>query len=280
MRAWICGAAVALTFTACSSGAPQSASQAAAMGTAQAAPPLVRVVAHDFAFADNPTVPAGLVAIRLVNQGHAIHMMGVARLDSNHTVADVYKSFSDPKASLSFFHEVGGPGAVSPGDSATQYAVLEPGRYSLICWWPDSTGKPHIEDGMMATLTVTGDYAGAAVEPTPDLFVREADYHIATSGQWTAGHHVMRVDNDGPSTHDVTILRVLPGKTEAQVSAWLNRPTMSDAPVQALGGTVGIDRYGHTEVGVDLVPGDYLLLCMVGAKPHFMLGMITHMHIS
>ena len=126
-------------------------------------------------------------------------MLGIARLDSGKTVADTYQAIAGNKP-MTWFSELGGPGAVSPGDSVTQYAVLEPGTYSMICWWPDSTGKPHIISGMMSTLTVTGQTAGAPVEPTPDIYLRERDYAIATTGAFTAGHHVFRVDNDGPRT--------------------------------------------------------------------------------
>jgi hypothetical protein len=281
MRGSIYGVAVSLGIAACSpTPAGQSAAAAADPGPPPTSPTPLRVVARDFAFDSGHTVPAGLIAVRLVNQGHAMHMMGIDRLDSNHTIADVYRDLNNPKATLDYFKQLGGPGAVSPGDSSTQYVVLEPGNYALICWWPDSTGKDHVMSGMMATLTVTGDSVGAPVEPHPDIYVRERDYHIATAGAWTAGHHVIRVDNDGPNPHDVTILRVLPGKPDAEVEKWLLKPTMNGAPVEALGGTVAIERYGHTEISADLTPGNYLLLCMVGDRPHFTLGMVTKITVN
>jgi hypothetical protein len=240
-------------------------------------------VAHDFAFDSAHSVPAGLVAIRFVNNGRAIHMLGVSRLDSGKTVPDVYQALVKNK-SMGWFSELGGPGAVSPGDSVTQYAVLEPGTYSMICWWPDSTGKEHAMIGMMSTLTVTGQTAGAPIEPTPDIYLRERDYHIAATGAFTAGHHVFRVDNDGPQDHDVTILRVLPGKTDAEVDKWLMNPSIGNPPVEAVGGTVGIARWGHTEFAADLKPGSYLMLCLIpdakDRKPHFMHGMVTKVSVT
>jgi len=266
----------------CAAASPSSNGTADA-STASTKPTLVRVVAHDFAFDSAHSVPAGLVAIRLVNQGHAIHMLGIARLDSGKTVADFYQAMIGHKPA-SWFSELGGPGAVSPGDSATQYAVLEPGTYAMICWWPDSTGKEHVMSGMMSTLTVTGQTAGAPVEPTPDIYLRERDYQIATTGAFTAGRHVFRVDNDGPQDHDVTILRVLPGKTDAQVDKWLEKPDMRDAPVEAVGGIVGIARWGHSEFAADLKAGNYLILCMIpdakDGKPHFMHGMSTKVTVT
>lgn len=280
---WLnCGTFAFLGVLGCAASSPAS-SRSVDASTAATKPALVRVVARDFAFDSAHSVPAGLVAIRLVNQGNAIHMLGIARLDSGKTVADVYQAITGNKP-MGWFGEVGGPGAVSPGDSVTQYAVLEPGTYSMICWWPDSTGKEHIMSGMMSTLTVTGQTAGAPVEPTPDIFLRERDYAIATTGAFTAGPHVFRVDNDGPQDHDVTILRVLPGKTDAEVDKWLLKPDMRDAPVEAVGGVVGIARWAQTEFAADLKPGNYLILCMIpdakDGKPHFMHGMSTKVTVS
>jgi hypothetical protein len=240
-------------------------------------PTLVRVVARDFAFDSSHSAPAGLVALRLVNLGHAIHMLGIARLDSGKTLGVLMHAFQT-RAPIPWFSELGGPGPVSPGDSATSYLVLQPGAYSMICWWPDSTGKEHVQLGMMATFTISGEDAGAPAPPAPDVYVRETDYHIAMPDTLSAGPHVFRVDNDGPHAHDLVILRMLPGTTEPQVEAWIRKPTMSDAPAEALGGTVGQDRWGHTEFRTDLKPGSYLFLCMMrdatSPEPHFLRGMI------
>ncbi len=289
MRMQICAAAVLLGAAACSPTATPS--RPAAGGGASRAPTaptptmptLLRVVAHDFTFGGNQTVPAGLVAVRLVNEGHAIHMLGIGRLDSSRTVGDLMGALQK-RTPIPYWFELGGPGTVSPGDSVTAYLTLEPGTYSTICWMPDSTGKGHETDGMFATLTVTGDSAGAPVPPTPDLYVRERDYHISLSQTPTAGRHVLAIDNDGPQNHDLAILRLLPGKTEEQALAWLAHPTMSDAPVEAVGGIVGQERWAHAEVAVDLVPGDYLFLCMIpdakDGKPHFMHGMVTRVKVT
>lgn len=277
MRRNFCSVAAMLVVIGCAASSPPSSTRADTSPPV-ATPNLVRVVARDFAFDSSHTVPAGLVAIRLVNQGHAVHMLGVARLDSGRTLADVYKALHS-NAPMGWFSELGGPGAISPGDSVTLYAVLQPGTYSMICWWPDSTGKEHVMSGMMSSLTVTGQTAGAPVEPAADIYLRERDYAISATGAFTAGHHVFRVDNDGPQDHDVTLLRVLPGKTDAEVEKWLAKPGMLDAPVEAIGGTVGVARWGHTEFAADLKPGNYLILCMIpdakDGKPHFMHGMFT-----
>lgn len=288
MRGAVCCVAAVFGVLGCSASSHSPGGDAArattpAASIASTAPTLVRVVAHEFAFDSSHTVPAGLVAIRLVNAGKDVHMLGVARLDSGKTLTDLMHAF-EKNAPVPWFIELGGPGAVSPGDSVTQYVVLEPGTYSMICFWPDSTGKEHVMSGMASTLTVTGEMASAPVEPAPDIYLRQRDYQIATAGAFTAGHHVFRVDNDGLQDHDITILRVLPGKSDSAVKQWLLKPDMRDAPVEAVGGTVGITRWGHTEFAADLKPGNYLVLCMIpdaaDGKPHFMHGMVTKVSVT
>jgi len=282
MRWLMRGVAASAMLAACSPAGPRRPAEAA--GAAQpTAPTLVRVVARDFAFDSGHTAPAGLLAVRLVNLGHAIHMLGVARLDSAKTLGDVVRAIQAGTA-IPWFKELGGPGVVSPGDSATAYLVLEPGTYSMICWWPDSTGMMHQALGMMATLIVTGTDAGAPVPPAPDVYVRESDYHIAMPDTLSAGHHVFEVANDGPHSHDLAVFRVLPGRSVSQVEAWLEKPTTSDPPVEAVGGSVGQERWSHAEFDAALAPGSYLFLCLMGdatsPKPHYLRGMLRTVTVT
>lgn len=281
MHGIICGFALVMGVAACAA-TPAHDTGAATAATATT-PTLVRVVAHDFAFDSSHTVPAGLLTVRLVNQGHAMHMMGIARLDSGKTVADVFRVM-EAKGFPNFITELGGPGFVSPGDSSDYIKVLQPGNYALLCYVTDSTGKYHVLDGMISGLTVTGTVAGAPVPPPPDIYVRETDYHIALSSTPTAGHHVFEVDNDGPQNHDLAILRVLPGKTADDVLKWVADPNHGPPAAEALGGIVGQARWAHEEFSVDLVPGHYMVICLMpdvhDDRPHFMHGMQTEFTVD
>ena len=279
MRVLIPGMALAAVIGACSSAPARPPAPGGQPSTAT----LVRVVAHDYAFDSTHTVPAGLVAVRLVNQGHAIHMLGIARLDSGKTAADAFHALV-AKRPMPWFRELGGPGAVSPGDSVTAYAVLEPGRYSMICWVADSAGRAHFMDGMISELDVTGTTAGAPVEPPPDIELRESDYHIEMSRTPTAGPHLFRMDNDGPQNHDVAIVRMLPGKTVDQVMDWMDNPGRVAPAGEALGGLVGVTRYGHAEFSLTLTPGNYVVMCLIpdvhDGKSHFRHGMVRRFTVT
>ena len=135
MRGLICGTVAVVGLLGCAASSPPSNGHAGVSTAAVAStePALVRVVGKDFAFDSAHSVPAGLVAIRFVNEGRSVPMLGVARRDSGKTAADVFQALSK-NTSMEWCSELGGPGAVSPGDSATQYAVLGPGIYSMI-WW-------------------------------------------------------------------------------------------------------------------------------------------------
>jgi hypothetical protein len=241
-------------------------------------PTLVRVVASDYAFDSSRTVPAGLLAFRLVNHGHALHMMTVARLDSGKTATNLLpallKSSNPPGWSI----DLGGPNAVSPGDSTTAFLVVEPGSYALICWIPDSVGTLHAARGMISALTVSGTTAGAPVEPLPDVVMREDGYHIDMASALKGGTHTVRVDNDGPQEHDIEIVRLLPGKTAAQALDWLDDPARRAPAGEAIGGVAGIQRWAHGEFSIDLTPGDYVVVCWIpddkDSRPHFRHGMM------
>jgi uncharacterized cupredoxin-like copper-binding protein len=44
---------------------------------------------------------------------------------------------------------------LQPGSEAAFTADLVPGKYGLICFFPDERGTPHFTRGMMTEFTVT-----------------------------------------------------------------------------------------------------------------------------
>lgn len=279
MRGIVCIVVLGFVIVAC---APTSVQKADA-GPPATTPSLVRVVLADYAFDHAQTVPAGLVAFRIVNHGRALHMLQITRMDSGGTLAALLTSLIKTANAPAWATDLGGPNAVSPGDSATAYVVLAPGHYAMICWVPDSAGKYHADRGMLSSLEVTGTTAGAPIEPAPDIVIRESDYDLEMSGIPGRGTHIVRVENDGPQEHDVEVLRILPGKTLDQVRDWFDNPAKGTPAAEAIGGTSGITRWAHSEFSVTLAPGTYLFLCWVPdaeGKPHFRHGMIRQFTVS
>ena len=49
---------------------------------------------------------------------------------------------------------VGGITGIEKGERVSFTGEFEPGRYGLICFIPDATGRPHFLHGMTSELTV------------------------------------------------------------------------------------------------------------------------------
>src|SRR6266496_5949252 len=136
-----------------------------------AGPSLITITATDYAFAMPDTIPAGLTTFRLVNQGKELHHASLVRLGAGKSAADfqaglaaAMQSHAPPPAWMAF---VGGPNAVTVGDTATATQVVEPGSYVFVCWIPSLDGAPHVMKGMLHSLVVTASQAQAPSPPRP-----------------------------------------------------------------------------------------------------------------
>lgn len=101
------------------------------------------------------TVPAGLVAITQTNSGAQPHQVVISRLKAGVSDQQMVDAFPGEEAkidALSTF--TGGPGIVAPG-GAQAVVSLQPGQYVALCYVRDpTTGKPHVDLGMIAPFMV------------------------------------------------------------------------------------------------------------------------------
>ena len=111
-----------------------------------------------------------------------------------------------------------------------------------------------------------------------------ADYAFATSAPLTAGTHVIRVENSGPQLHELTIERLLPGKTLADWQQWMAGGRRGTPPAEPAGGFVGPDKGKVGWLTIPLKPGNYLLNCYVpdtkDGKPHYVHGMVQQITVN
>jgi hypothetical protein len=247
-------------------------------------PNVVTVVATDFAFGVPETIPAGLTTLHLVNQGQEPHHAVLIQLAQGKTLADFQaQSMEDTLPEWMVFP--GSPGAVSPGDTSTTTAELEPGQYVLACFIPSPDGQPHIAKGMVRPFVVAGaSPATAAAEPQSDVTVTLSDYAFAFSTPLTAGAHTIRVENAGPQVHEITFERLAEGKTMQDYVAWGQGGGKGPPPSTPAGGLIGPTKGRHAFLSINLEPGMYLVLCYVpdqkDGKPHIMHGMIQEITVS
>lgn len=273
-------AGLALGAAACAKPAPQPAG-----------PNVVTITAADYVFNVPDTIPAGLTTFRLVNQGKELHHASLIRLKDGKTVADfqsglqAMKTQGPPPPWISF---VGGPNAVTPGDTGLTTQTLEPGNYVFVCWIPTADGMPHIMKGMMRAMVVKAAPAAptpAAAEPTAGFSITLSDYDFALSAPLTAGTHTIRVENGATQPHEVVITALPPGKSLQDFIAWEKGGEKGPIPTgKWLGGVVGMDPGGHAQFTATFAPGNYLLLCFwpdaKDGKSHIVHGMAKQITVS
>ncbi len=249
-------------------------------------PQEITILAKDFAFVAPDTVNPGLTRINLVNEGPNLHHAFFVRLDGGKTLDDLNEAFRNLKPSdpfPSWAVGIGGPNPPSFGDSSTVVQELQPGTYAVICMVDIPDKIPHIAKGMTTSLIVREAPVSAAAEPVPTLTMSLQDYTFAMSQQLTAGHNVIKVENMADQPHELIIMKLNEGKTMDDLGQWAATMT-GPIPAEAVGGIAPFVKGQTIYVPVDLIPGNYVLLCLVpdskDGKPHSEHGMVMPITVS
>lgn len=106
------------------------------------------------------TVPAGVVAVTLTNEGEELHEIGIARINDDVT-EPVEQLLALPEEEVFSKLELKGVTFVEPGATETTFMRMEEGRYGAACFIPEGTtsmempgmGAPHFTMGMFAEFT-------------------------------------------------------------------------------------------------------------------------------
>lgn len=244
--------------------------------------PSVTVIATDYALQLPDTLRSGATRFRLVNQGKEFHHLWIARLEQGKTAADLLAALEAKGPLPGWVHEVGGPNAPAPGGEANATVALAPGSYVVACLIPGSDQVPHVMKGMMRPLTVLPATAPAAT-PRGDVTMTLHDYSFTLSGTLAAGRRTIEVRNGGPQPHEIELIQLAPGKTAADMLAWL-RQSEGPPPGLPLGGVSPLARGSTAWFEADLVPGRYALICFVpdakDGKAHFEHGMVQEIEVA
>ncbi|HEX2189941.1 MAG TPA: hypothetical protein VHG51_13635 [Longimicrobiaceae bacterium] len=263
---------------------PEAARETADAPASAPAPNVVTVGARDFSFQLPRTIPAGLTAFRLVNDGTEMHHAQLVRIGAGHTVDELMALLSRGEHNLpEWATYVGGPNTPVPGGGVTETALrLEAGEYALICVIPSGDGVPHFMKGMVVPVTVE-PAAAPAGEPAADVRMVLNDYSFLTTPELKAGRRTIRVENAATQPHEVVLVQLAPGKTAQDLVGWMEK-MQGPPPGKPVGGTTAIDRGEVNFVTADLAPGEYALLCMVpdagDGKPHIAHGMVRQVTVS
>jgi uncharacterized cupredoxin-like copper-binding protein len=259
----------------------EQAAAAPAAAPAPAPPPTVHVVANDFSFQAPDTVAGGLTTFHLMNSGKELHQVVLLRLAPGQTMADLKKMnlMAPPPPEL---HLIGGPSPVVPGGTAAATVDLAPGQYVMLCGIPSPDGTPHMAKGMMRALTVTAP-TGPIAAPVPDVTITLTDYKFTPSAPLTAGHHLIKVENTGTQWHEMTFVKLQPGKTVQEFAKW-GEKLVGPPPGAPINGISSLSVGEVNYIEVDLTPGDYGFLCFLpdvkDHKPHLAHGMIQQFTVK
>ena len=263
--------AIALLAPAGTIAAQASASHAGhASPKATPQPGLVQVTMQEYAFIDVPdTIPAGMTTLRALNKGKEPHHAIVVRFDEGKSLKDLMatKPGGPPPA---WMHILGGPQA-----GADVAIDLAPGSYALLCMIPSADGAPHMAKGMMKAFTVV---PSTSTRPAPkaDVEVTMLDYDWKFSRPLTAGRQTLKLVTAPGQPHELVIMRLLPGKTPADLGVWEKDPSQPP-PFDWMSGIAPAEAGVPNYWTVDLEPGRYLLVCFIpdakDGKPHLAHGM-------
>ena len=101
----------------------------------------------------------GKGVVDITNVGNQIHELVMVKLSDGKTATDAAKYFGAPKGTPPFttIPGVGGIVGLSSKQHAWLTMDLDPGKYALICFFPDPNkgGQPHVLEGMLKEVTIS-----------------------------------------------------------------------------------------------------------------------------
>lgn len=261
-------------------------STTAASSTVAAVPAVYTIVAKDFSYEAPDTITAGMVTLRLVNQGPELHHVQILKLDDGKTAADLEAGLKQMKPDSPpppWVHEVAGPNSPVPGGEQSVTQDLAPGNYVLICFIPSADKMPHAMKGMMKALTIVPATSANAAAPTADITVKMTDYAWTVTPELTAGAHVLKIENEAAQAHELFILQLAPGKTVADLAKWVGE-MKGPPPGKPIGGITGMMKGTTVYVPVNLEPGEYGMYCFLpdakDGKMHVEHGMMKQFSVK
>ena len=287
MRTYLALATIVAAVTAC---AGDKAGKTAAESTAiapvvSAAPQTITITARNFAYDAPDTVSAGMVTIKLVNQGPDLHHVQLIHLTDGKTAADLeagLKTMKPGSPPPPWAHDVAGPNSPVPGGEQSIMEQLAPGNYAIACFIPGADGVPHVMKGMIRPLTVTPATTAAAPAPTADINVTMTDYAWQITPEITAGKHIIKIENAAEQSHEMFIAMLAPGKKPGDLATWVEKQ-VGPPPGKPIGGISGMAKGAVVYLPVDLEPGEYGIFCFLpdakDGKMHVAHGMLRQISV-
>jgi hypothetical protein len=240
------------------------------------------------------TLVAGLVRIDFWNHGTAPHQAQLFRLNDGVSFAKWQADIQGPNAEAAIFADgvpTGGASPLAPGGHQHVEDVLQGGTYVVTCFVPGPDGVPHIFMGMYKSFDVVGVAPSWADDLTANSWRSSWDSvqaHDLTFTMPPSLRHgdLVRFDNtDAEDVHELTLGKLLPGKTADDARAWFaasaaTPPVDPGPPPFTFAGGHGAEipgQGGWFQVNADA--GRYVAFCLVPddetGMSHASMGMVV-----
>lgn len=243
------------------------------------------IVATEKGFEAPAQVDAGLVNIRLFNRSSGPRHFSILKVDRLDRVDRVSAYLRAGEWNVPWINRMGGPESTPPGGVSSVSMVLEPGRYVIAQIPLNPAPSGPLIQGEVQELSVTlrpGSVVPASL-PTTEVVIKMFEWSYAIEGPLNAGRRTIRVDNSGQFEHQVWMVRLLPGKGIADAVKWAEKPSGAP-PFEGVGGTTNLARGRSVNITVDLLPGDYALLCEtynpLSKQLHSQHGMVKSIRVT
>jgi hypothetical protein len=244
------------------------------------------IVAVEYGFRTNGSVPAGMTMVQMTNLGQEDHQTQFLRLNDGVTLPQLQAALQKDQREIEQLTTlVGGPGTVAAGGTSAAMLNLAEGQYLLACFIPGRDGIPHAAKGMVLPLTVTAATAPAIPAPATQgtVTMKEFSYALST-GTLPAGKSMLTIVNEGTQPHEFGLLRLAPGKVAADVTQYFASPPAGPPPFTSAGGLTGLSPGQRGIAALDLMPGEYAAVCFLpdaaSGKEHLQLGMIAGFNVA
>jgi hypothetical protein len=248
------------------------------------APRDLLIRAKEFSYSAPDTVAAGIVSVRLVNEGSEMHHVQLVRIGEGHTFEELRASAAAGNPFPLWVTPVGGPNEASLGTDVRVALDLPAGQYAMLCLIPSFRDRtPHFAKGILRPLVVIPSGTARGPEPVTDGRIVLADYSFTTSPAIRAGRHTLRVENAAGQPHEVLIARLDPGKTVDDLLDWVGRLD-SPPPGKTNGGTTVIAPGGVNWMTASFAPGEYVMICfardVADGRSHLAHGMVRQFKVN
>jgi hypothetical protein len=253
--------------------------------------PHITIEARDFGYTLPAQIPAGYVDVTLHNTGKVGHQIAFAKLGKMTFAAFKAAASTTNVTTLASAQFVGGPNNVGPGESVTAIVHFHKGTYGVACFIPDDKdGKPHAEHGMVGQVNVVKTAGSVDDAPTVDGgSISLSEFTFLPDASFT-GSGTVAIKNVGTQVHELIIMKENPGRTFAEVKAFLlTRPgapaPTGPPPFTTAGGIVGLGPNQTVYQAMSLSPGKYVFACFFpdptkADLPHALEGMLQEFTIS